>query len=60
MNNPMNDMNEMINQFNQFQSTFQGDPQQMVQQMLQSGQMSQAQFNQLSMMAQMFKQMLGR
>lgn len=53
---PMN----MIQQFNQFRQTFQGDPRQQVQQLLNSGQMTQEQFNQLSSMAQMFQQFIGR
>lgn len=44
---PMN----FISQFNQFRQGIQGNPQQMVQNMLQNGQMSQEQFNQLSNMA---------
>lgn len=40
-----------MNQFNQFRQGLQGNPQQMVQSMLQNGQMSQEQFNQLSSMA---------
>lgn len=55
-NNPM----EMIQQFNQFRSGFQGDPRQTVQNLLQTGQMSQEQFNQLSQMAQTFRQLIGR
>lgn len=57
---PFNNMNNVINQFNQFQSTFQGDPKQKVQELLNSGQMTQNQFNQLSNMAQMFQALLGR
>lgn len=57
---PFNNMTQVINQFNQFKSTFQGDPQQKVQELLNSGQMSQDQFNQLSSMAQMFQTLLGR
>ena len=44
-------MMNFMNQFNQFRSGIQGNPQQMVQNMLQNGQMSQEQFNQLSNMA---------
>lgn len=55
-NNPM----QMIQQFNQFKQTFQGDPRQQVQNLLDSGQMSQEQFNQLSSMAQMFQQLIGK
>ena len=56
LNNPM----QMIQQFNQFKQTFQGDPRQQVQNLLDSGQMSQEQFNQLSSMAQMFQQLIGK
>lgn len=44
-------MPNFIQQFNQFKSIFKGDPKQQVQNMLNSGQMSQSQFNQLSQMA---------
>lgn len=57
---PFDNASNVIQQFNQFRSTFQGDPQQKVQELLQSGQMSQQQFNQLSLMAQTFRQLLGR
>lgn len=59
-NNPFGNAMNVINQFNQFRSTFQGDPQQKVQELLNSGQMSQEQFNQLSNMAQAFRQLLNR
>lgn len=49
----------IIQQFTQFRNSFQGDPKQKVQDLLNSGQMSQEQFNQLSNMAQQFEQMLG-
>ncbi len=48
----------MISQFNQFRQNFQGDPKQIVQQLLQSGQMSQAQYNQLSEIAVQFQKLL--
>ena len=54
-NNPFGNMMNMMQQFNQFRSTFQGNPQQKVQELLSSGKMSQQQFNQLSQMAQMFR-----
>lgn len=54
-NNPM----QMIQQFNQFKSNFQGNPQQKVQEMLNTGQMTHEQFSQLSTMAQTFMQLLG-
>lgn len=49
-NNPNNFMN-MMNQFKQFQANFSGDPKQKVQELLNSGQMSQDQYNQLFNMA---------
>lgn len=55
---PFNNMMNMMNRFNQFKSTFQGDPRQQVQQLLNSGQMSQQQFNQLQQMARQFQQMM--
>lgn len=57
---PFNNINEVINQYNQFKSNFHGDPKQQVQNLLNSGQMSQEQFNQLSNMAQTFQTLLGR
>lgn len=57
---PMGNMASMINQFNQFRNNFKGDPKQVVQQMLNSGQISQEQFNQVSQMATQFQKMLGR
>ena len=48
----------MINQFNQFKQSFSGDPRQQVQQLLDSGQMSQQQFNQLSQMATQMQNMM--
>lgn len=47
---PMN----MIQQFNNFMQTFQGNPQQQVQEMLNSGKMTQEQYNQLNNMYQQF------
>lgn len=42
---PPNVMN-MISQFQQFKQTFNGDPRQQIQQLLNSGRISQAQYNQ--------------
>ena len=44
-------MNNFISQFNQFRQNFRGDPRRQVQQLLNSGRMSQEQFNQLKQMA---------
>ncbi len=46
----------MIQQFNEFRKKYNGDPKQEVQRLLNSGEMSQAQFNQLQQMA---TQMMG-
>lgn len=48
---PFGNMQQMMNAFQQFKSQFQGDPQQKVQELLNSGQMSQQQYNQLQQMA---------
>lgn len=56
-NMPSNNGN-ILQQFLQFKSNFQGDPQQKVQELLNSGQMTQEQFNQLSVMAQEFQKNL--
>lgn len=52
--NPMqnNPYAEIIAQAREMQKTFQGNPRDVVQQLLNSGQMSQNQFNQLSQIAQ--------
>lgn len=57
---PMNNMIGMMQRFQQFKNNFQGDPRAQVQQLLDSGQMSQEQFNQLSQMASQFQNMIGR
>ena len=49
--NPMGQMGQMLNKFNQFRSTFSGNPEAQVKQMIQNGQMSQEQFNQIAQMA---------
>jgi len=50
----------LIQQFLNFQKTFTGNPQQIIQTMLSSGKVSQAQLNQLSQQAnQIYKQIYG-
>ena len=49
--NPANNMTNLLSQFNQFRSTFSGNPEQQVKQLIQSGRMSQEQFNQLAQTA---------
>lgn len=53
-NNPLG----MVQQFNQFRRNFTGDPKQTVQNLLNTGRMSQNQFNQLAQMANQFQQLL--
>lgn len=48
---PQNNMGQLLKNFEQFKSQFSGNPQQMVQQLISSGKMSQAQYNQLAQMA---------
>lgn len=55
---PFGNMMNLVNQFNQFKSAFRGDAQQTVQELLNSGQMTQAQFNQLSQMANQLQRMM--
>lgn len=52
---PFGNVLNMANAFRQFKQNFQGDPREQVQNLLNSGQMSQEQFNQLSNMAAQFK-----
>ena len=52
-------MNPMLQKFNQFRQMFKGDPQQQVQQMLNSGKISHAQYNQAVQMANQVAQMMG-
>lgn len=62
-NQPMGSPNPMMNmlqQFQQFKANFQGDPRQRVQELLNSGQMSQQQFNYLSNLANQFQNMFNR
>ena len=66
MSNPLFNMmgqqmpNNMIQRFQQFQQMFRGDPRQQIQQMLNSGKISQGQYNQAVQMAQQFQRMMGR
>ena len=50
--------NKILQRFQQFQRMFKGDPQKQVQELLNSGRVSQAQYNQAVQMAQQFQAML--
>lgn len=64
MNNLFNEImgnnNDLISQFNKFKASFQGNPQEQVQQLLNSGKMSQAEFERLSKMATQLQSILMR
>ena len=53
-------MNGLMQRFQQFQQMFRGDPKQQIQQLMNSGRVSQEQYNQAVQMARQFRQMLGR
>lgn len=50
--------NNIMQRFQQFQQTFKGDPQQMVQQMLNSGRISQNDYNRAVQMANELQKMM--
>ena len=65
MSNPLFDMlganqnlNNIISQFNQFKQNFSGDPKQQVQQLLNSGKVTQAQYDQAVKIANALQQMM--
>ena len=49
----------LLQKFQQFRQGFQGNPQQMIQQMMNSGRINQNQYNQAVQMAQQFQKMFG-
>ena len=51
--------NNIIARFNEFRQNFKGNPQEKVQELLNSGKVSQAQYNQAVQIAQQFQKMLG-
>lgn len=57
MPGPFGNIANLMSQFQQFKSQFQGDPKAQVQELLNSGKMTQDQFNQLSNMASQFQNM---
>ena len=55
---PNNPTANLIQRFQQFRSTFRGNPQQMVQQLMNSGRITQEQYNNAVQMAQQLQGML--
>ena len=51
--------NDIVTQFNSFRRNFNGNPQQMIQQMLNSGRITQTQLNQAIQQANRLKNMFG-
>ena len=56
---PNNPMATMLQRFQQFQQTFKGDPRQQVQNLLNSGKVSQSDYNRAVQMAQQLQRMMG-
>lgn len=50
---------QLVQQFRQFQSAFKGNPKAEVEKLVQSGQISQQELNQLQQMAVQFQQLMG-
>ena len=69
MNNPLmggmaqmgniGNFQQMMQRFNSFRQQFQGDPREQVQQLLNSGKVSQQTYNQAYQMAQQLQKMMG-
>lgn len=53
-----NNMQNLINRFQQFRQSFSGNPQQQVQQLLNSGRVSQSQYNQAVQMANQLQKLI--
>ena len=64
MSNPlfgmMQNQNNLLQRFQQFRQMFRGDPSQQIQQMLNSGRVTQQQYNQAVQMAQQMQRMMGK
>lgn len=60
MPGPMGQMQQMLSAFQEFKASFKGDAREEVQKLLNSGQMSQKQYNQLQQMANQMARMMGR
>ena len=55
---PLGNLQNFMKQFNQFRSTYNGNPQQDVQNLLNSGQMTQEQFNNYAKLASQIQSMM--
>lgn len=59
-NSQYGNMSGIVQRFNQFRQNFQGDPKQQVQQLLNSGRVTQEQYNRAVQMANALQKMLGK
>ena len=57
--NQGNQNNDLLNRFKQFRQSFTGNPQEQIQQLLNSGKVSQDQYNKAVQQAQMLGRILG-
>lgn len=57
--NAMNNQQNFIQRFNEFRKNFNGNPQEQVQQLLNSGRVTQEQYNRAVQMANNMRKMLG-
>ena len=58
--NQQQNTNGILQRFNEFKKTFQGDPRQQVQQLLDSGRVTKEQYDQAVQMANQFQRMFGK
>lgn len=56
----LQNQNDFIQRFEQFRKSFTGDPRQQIQQMMNSGRITQAQYDNAVRMAQQFQKLMGR
>lgn len=54
-----NQQNDLVSRFNQFRQNFKGDPQAQIQQMLNSGKVTQDQYNRAVQQAQQLGKLMG-
>ena len=59
MGGPFGNIQEMMQRYQQFRQSFCGNPRQQVEQMMNSGQVSQDRYNYAYQMAQQFQRMMG-
>lgn len=60
MNNPFGNMQMIAQRFQQFKQSFNGNPAQQIQQMMNSGKVNQQMYNQAVQMANQFRGILGK